>query len=695
MGYQRRYDHSKADYVNSLLNFSGLVFTAHKMENKYNNLLIIPRDVHTIIKNKFVADDSDLKALDPIIVQKKSEEPPNILDNTYSFLRDIVIFASFINRHTVRQLSNGGIGKNDLKKLLPYLSSHKTVKYTSFIALFCIKNQLIVGVGDNWKVSNNFLNWLADPVVCYKDVVNFWLNTNEWNEEFIEGNVIHAEVPPANLTNVTELRKLVLDNFEKIPFGKWINFTRFFETLIPQIDVFIPRRSPSSTSGRFSRGLKLTLESMIAETLYWLGFISIGLSTSKAIEFLGRRENSRLAAMKGTLKKSKIKESDLEFAFNLNPLCKLFLKPSYLFEGNRQVEPTENLRSPISFGIQNFIVQPNLELITPPDLDLVKFYKILEFTEIKSVDVMTTLSISKESIRQGMDKGLRGEDILKFLEESSKQKIPDTVRHLVSECTDKHGEVNVGFCGGYITVEDPILLQEIKSQKKIRSAIKDIIDDKLILLNPHVDVKKLSKDLQRLGFMPQLESETIHLSTEGVYNLTLTTEELYNLVAVLKIVQNIEQDVECNFTDDKVTALLEKLNPESKKDYNITYFADTISKSIFKKYMIASKKKIGDVIKKYKLQLNKLMGSSMSGPSKFVFKGKDPATEPEDIKAMLNFALENEMQVELTYQKLDNKKDKITIKPESLEALGVYAYQPDSDSYNVFRFERIIKAHIL
>lgn len=694
VGYQRRYDHSKADFVNSLLNFSGLVFTAHKMENKYNNLLIIPRDIQNIIKNDFQQESLDLKDLDTISLTKQLDYPTTVLDNTYSFLRDIITFASFINRNNVRQLSNGGVGKNDLKKVLPFLSAYKTVKYAGFIALFCIKNQLMVGVGDNWKIDNTFDEWLEKPEDCYKDIVNFWMNTNEWNEEFIEGNVIHAEVPPANLTNVTELRKLVLQNFETIPFNQWISFSRFYEMLIPQIDVFIPKKSPSSTSGRFNRGLKLTLESIIAETLYWLGFVTIGLSNSKAVEFLGRRESSKLAAMKGNVQKTKIKESDLEFYFKLNTLSKFFVSTSYLLDADNS-SAHESRRKPISFEADTFIVQPNLEIITPPDLNLTKFYKILEFTEIKSMDVMTTLYISKESVRQGMDRGMRGEDMLEFLEESCKQKLPDTVKHLITECTDKHGEVNVGYCGGYIIVEDPVLVQELKSHKKIKSAIKDIFNDRIIILNQHIDVKKMAKELQRLGFMPHLESETIHLSTEGIYNLTLKTEELYNLVALLMIIDKIEQEVDFHFTEDKVTALLEKLNPESKKDYNITYYADNISKNIFKKYMLASKKKTSEITDNYKLQIKNLMGSSQAINSELSFKGPNPATDPKDVKELLKFAVEHEMPIELIYKKVDNSTTTLNLKPESMESVGVYAYDEDSDTYNIYKFKQIIKAFLI
>src|SRR3972149_1345274 len=75
----------------------------------------------------------------------------------------------------------------------------------------------------------------------------------------------------------------------------------------------------------------------------------------------------------------------------------------------------------LDFSVPDFTVQPNLEVITPPDLNLRVFYNLNEFCDIKTIDVMSTLVISQESLREGMDKGLRGTDILTFLNESCRK----------------------------------------------------------------------------------------------------------------------------------------------------------------------------------------------------------------------------------------------------------------------------------
>src|SRR5690606_11815278 len=56
LNIQRRYDQSRGDAIQWLLNTSGIVFTAVPGGNKYNNLLMIPRDVMYILANHFQPD---------------------------------------------------------------------------------------------------------------------------------------------------------------------------------------------------------------------------------------------------------------------------------------------------------------------------------------------------------------------------------------------------------------------------------------------------------------------------------------------------------------------------------------------------------------------------------------------------------------------------------------------------------------
>ncbi|MFH0793302.1 MAG: helicase-associated domain-containing protein [bacterium] len=696
LGYQKRYDHSKADFINNLLATSGLVFTAVGGPNKYNHLLMVPRDILYIINRGYEADNRSLRELDTVSIIGKEKQPAVMLDNTTGLLRDIVIFASYINRNPVKQLSNGGIGKNDLKKIMPSLSPNKTLKYVEFIALFCISKKFILGVGETWKVTNSFLKWLEDSRSCYHDLYTFWLESTEWNEEYLDGNTVHADVYPSNLINVTELRKLVLRNIENIPYNKWIDFGPFVESLLPQIDINIPKRGTLTGADRYNRPNQHIVESIIAEPMYWIGLVSLGLDDLRTLEVIGNREGPGGGggeASRARKKGSSRGRRGERFLFRMTDLGRFVLENDYL-QPEKLFSKKDDALLALDFSVPDFTVQPNLEVITPPDLNLRVFYNLNEFCDIKTIDVMSTLVISKESLREGMDKGLRGSDILNFLNESCRQEVPETVKHLIQECGTKHGEVNLGYAGGYILVGDRILLEEIKSHRRMQNYIKDIIDNKLVLLNPDVDVKKLAKEMQRLGFMPHLDSEHVHLTSEGKYHLTLSQNELFDLVALLRFLVAIEEDLG-PLTEDKVRPLLERLKPDSRKVYNLTQFAESMLKSFQKRYDSATKKKFNEATSKYRKQLTRLIAASPRGTSKYDFGGPNPAAKKDDVREMLVFAIDNELPVELDYAKLNRDEINEEIEPESLEGDKLYAYCAERGAHSIYHVDRIKTAKLL
>lgn len=700
-GAQKRYNHTKADYVNNLLSYSGLLYVAVPDSNKYNNLLMVPRDLMYIITHNYKRRDKRcIKELDVLTLPMEEQPPQYILENSNNILRDIVIFASFINRNALRVLSSGGIGKNDLKKVLPFMSAYKTLKYASFIALFCIQNKLIVDAGGIWKVSSDFENWLKNPHKCYTEILKFWLDTTAWNEEFIDGNVIHADTIPDNLVEIVTLRKLILQELENIPRNRWVYFKSFAETVLPKIEVQFPRRSGQYVLEKFNRSNYLTLESIIGENLYWLGLINLGLRKESDLQRLGNRTDVPLTTGQTTRRPPATmakKPEEIICFFKLTDLGQFilegnFLTPETLFENRTDYEVL-----PLTYEGEFIIVQPNLEVVVPPDFCLSDFYFLNRFTATTKLDIMTTLTISKESIRQALHQGLTAEQIINFLKTHSRQAIPDTVLHLIQECGEaQKGGFSIGVAGGYIRVEDPVQMAELLSHRKIKSLIREIIDEKLVLLNPDVSIKKLAKELQQLGFTPQLDTENIRQAPTGEYHIALGKEDLYNLIAILKLVAKLEKELKEDFTEKKVTSLIEQLKPAISEAYNIDQLAESTTKSIYKNFEQAFKKRVNELTSRYKRQLSKLMAVSVSRtPSKYTYSGKNPATAPEDMRGLLEYASENNLEVQISYKKSPDEIIEEIIEPESVDRLRLYGYCKTRDVYCVYSLNRITQATLL
>ncbi|OPZ12956.1 MAG: hypothetical protein BWZ10_02046 [candidate division BRC1 bacterium ADurb.BinA364] len=343
-----------------------------------------------------------------------------------------------------------------------------------------------------------------------------------------------------------------------------------------------------------------------------------------------------------------------------------------------------------------FTVQPNLEVLAPPDLALPDLYTLCHFCDVVSVDVMTTLEITKSSLRAAMDVGLTGEEIIAFLENGSYIPLPETVRNLVAECSSKHGEVAMGFAGGYIHVSDRALLEEIRSHRRVQECVKSVVGDSLIVLTPRTDLQRLAKELRKSGFMPRVDSESVQEVDDGAFHVRLAPEELLDLLGILKFLTQIEEDMGEAFAREKARPLLERLQPDPTSRINYSEYAETIARSLLRRYRTARKKQIDDAAGRYKSQLARLLTSGGSViDQRPPFEGPNPAAQVEDVRRLIEYAIDNESRVEIAYRHLKNGPIRDTIEPESIRREKVYAFSNDRDGPAAFALKRIRKAKLL
>jgi len=700
-GVHKKFDHARAERLRDLVESSGLVFVLRPAANKYNNLLMVPRDLAFIIQSGYHKDERTLDELSHAGAEHNNHNDSPlrsgvILDNSNNILRDLAIVCATIQRNQVKMLNNGGLGRNDLKKIVPLLSYNKTTKYVSFLALFAMVRKLVIPVGDQWRISSSFTQWLAKGQGCYRELYDFWLNTNEWNEEYSDGDVMHADNYPQNLISITELRKLILRMFEKIPADTWIDFETFAESLLPQIAIEIPGRFDLTPTEKFNRHPVLIVESVVAETLYWLGVVVLGVADLEVSRRLGSRPNEAIAPYDPgrPLSARLVGDETLIFSFRLSEFGRTLMGRSYLDPDKLFARPCDP-ELPYAELSDSFTVQPNLEIVTPPDLSLEKFFRLLQFTDIKKVDIMTTLSISRDSVRAGLDAGLTAQAMVGLLQECSRKELPETVRQMIGECESRHGEVDMGLAGGYLIVSDRMRLEELKANPKIAPAIKDVFEDRLVLLSRSADLKKVARELQRMGYMPKVDSDSLYQNSEGLYQVTLRAEELYDLLALVQFAIMIEEDADTVVFEDRARPLFQRLAGNAQENFNPKFYAESIAKTFFANYEKLTKKVVEESTRKYRKQVTRLISQvPRGGKSSNGFKGENPTGDPVEIQRMVKYAIEHEVQVKIHYQRTSGEAVDEVIEPEALQDRKIYAFCPNSDEHHVFAIERIQNAAI-
>ncbi|CAN5219673.1 hypothetical protein BH09SUM1_BH09SUM1_26370 [soil metagenome] len=698
LNVQRRYDHSRGDAIQWLLTTSGLLFTAAAGGTKYNSLLMTPRDVTYILSNHYQADERTFRELDSVSVVTKEDAPSVIIDNSNTLLRDLVSFCNFVDRYPVKVLATGGIGKNDLKKVVPVLSRFKSLKYAEFLSLFAIQKKFLVSTGDSYRISSGFLTWLEDAQGAYADMIAWWLKSTEWNEEFIEGNTVHVEPAPSGLTSIVAFRRTVLEAMNEMPRDRWIVFDGFLEQALPMVEQEIPARSEPMAYDKHTRSNEVVIESVVSECLHWLGILAIGLQNEKDAEQLGMRQgDGRGGKIKGAGRGRPRKQHEVDFTFRFTDLGRFVFNvhPEHWAELFRSAD--ENTVPPVRYDEEMFIVQPTHEVIVPPDLNLRTFYHLNEIATVKSIDVMSILSVTRESLRDGLDRGLRGEEILEFLRKKSRTPVPLSLGHLIREVSEKHGEVNMGFAGGYIVIDDRPLLEQVKANKKIGPAIKDVIDSRVVLLNADVDVKRLARELQKIGFMPRLGSEHVHMKDDDQYHVSLSREDMYTLIAAVRYALACRDSKDVPVSEERLAPLLERLKPDPRTFSALNDLAEPLVRTWIKAADGAVESKIEQLKEKYQSQLTRIVSTAAPrGVSKHNFSGPNPATETEDIESMLDFAVENEFEVEIQYVKSNREEVSEVVAPESVERDRLLGRCRSRDNaFAVYKIDRIMRSKLL
>lgn len=153
-----------------------------------------------------------------------------------------------------------------------------------------------------------------------------------------------------------------------------------------------------------------------------------------------------------------------------------------------------------SHTVDRFIVQPNLEIFAPPNLSPRLLYRLFRIAEPSS-RAGSILSLTSDTLRRALDRGETAESILALFREYSQTGVPQNVEYLINEVGGKHGHIHIGQAGLYIQVADPVLLKEIKAQKKLNIHFRRQLTDTVALVTGD-SVDSILKHLRQAGYLP-------------------------------------------------------------------------------------------------------------------------------------------------------------------------------------------------
>jgi hypothetical protein len=432
--------------------------------------------------------------------------------------RDLLTFAGYFERYAARSVATGGLGKKTLGRLAAGLR-RSDEEYAAFLGIFLIDRRILFEGDERWEVSRQNLLRSWQPERLLRSFLHFWMRTPLWNESLQDPDVlsfVRREYVSQDPSLEARRRRLCEELLSTAP-GVAIDVA----ALIARLDRSFQGRSRSARTappaaaspgerggaafapygGRLSPAA--SVRRMLGGPLSWLGIVELDVSSRRAPA-----------------------TAEVE-AFRVTPLGREALAEDWDAIARRLAPPLFDAGARIT-------VQPNLEVLAPPDLDPEVYLNLARLTDLRSVDIYTSLAITWESMMNALDRGSSQEELLAFLESVSTNEIPATVRQLIADCAGRHGEVRIGVAGPYVEARESRLLRELEANPRFAPFIQRRIGEHLALLTSNVDLNRLRKELRKAGYSVFSGGpEKVQATAHGA-QLSLSRREVEELYAAVR-----------------------------------------------------------------------------------------------------------------------------------------------------------------
>ena len=433
-------------------------------------------------------------------VVSSGPEPSLTREQTTFLVPNLCTLLGFVEQRRPRVLKHGGVSRAHLRDVSKYYRGHIDPGYSEFLLLFAETAGLITRDTGAWRLAGD----AADRLSSVSDVRNAlfasWRETDRWNEWTTERPGTRLRTRSDTLK---ALRRDLLDCLAGCPADSWISYPRFYALLTRRSESFarLDGRPPTARDPVGGDGDEL-LRRILVSALTWMGLIALGNPDA--------------------------------FGEPLAPdhrgVFRLTVPGAALLDG-REPMSSSSTGETGSHSNGRFILQPNLEILSPPDLSCALYMDLFSIAELKEVDVLARFRVSPQTVHQAMSRGWDGASLRAFLRDHSATGLPEMVEALIQECESKHGEIEISPASGYLVSERPELLDELLVQKKVASHLGVRLSPTTAALNPSTRIEQLVDALNSRGYMPNVASRE---TDDEQHNITLKRSELLQLTGFLE-----------------------------------------------------------------------------------------------------------------------------------------------------------------
>lgn len=404
------------------------------------------------------------------ILEISDTTPAAVRENIAFLIRDLTTLLGIVTQRLPRRLKHGGISKTDLRDTNKYCHIQEDPGYIEFLALFAETTGLVEPHDAAWHITSDSGTRVGQIIDIRKACFEFWFHSERWNEWSSD----RTKATSVRMQVLKNIRSEIVRSLRHCPTDTWVTYTSYYQFLMRLSEPFRHfAKDPSHTGTTADELLRRT----ITGALTWMGVVRVG----NFPDFSAPLDHIKRAV------------------FQITPAGYALLHDT------RDDALTEHI--PQQNSDAKFVVQPNFEILSPPDLLSAHYLKLCLLCDLKTQDVMTCFHISRDSIRRAFARGSSGDEIRAFLTQHSTSGLPDMVDILIAECDDRYGEIEVIPSLGRVKTATRELLDELYAQPRISQVLDDRISPTTATLNNATNPESLTQILQQQGYLPHLSRE--------------------------------------------------------------------------------------------------------------------------------------------------------------------------------------------
>lgn len=648
------FDTHRAEQLQMLVQTSGVAFAVKRGANRFSNLVVIPQDVVYMISNNYAPDGRSAQELDNVYAQSAAGQTlSDVSGNAQMLLRDLTMLSAWHER-------GDGVAFNAL------LCGSKPDCYVQFLREYLVKRKFLTERNGFANISLAFAKLLVAPQKLYLDLLNWWVTTRRWNEADVgkEAQTLNGEI--------CVIRCEVLRSLRKMSAGQWVRVQDFVAPLLP----FLEAEFSSHQTFMAPAKIREATIRILTQTLQWLGITATAVTNSQD----GSASSHTVIQVTpvGDCMLAKLCADGSTFANDA--------LDGHVFFAHRAAWA---------------VFQGNMQIIAPPDLALQHLWKLCRFTDITSVDVMSSLVVTQASVLRASESGMLAGAIAEFCQEIAQSPVPQPITALLQQLKQKHSnnELRLLSPAAHLVSDMPHVIAEVAASPQIRTMVASKIGTKHLLFQPQYSVERIAKELRSAGYVSVVTDNAAAVAgvDSGTYQLTLNQDELTKMLAILRMLSSLSREFKTDVTGGQADAMDEKIVKAIPFAEPILEQARTLANQYEERVRGAVDQRVNERLADLRTKLERLAQRTMGSkaqPKRALYEGANPATGTQDIAQLLQFAIAHDRAVDILYIRKNRTESELTVHPKTLDANRLMAFCDDTDLDTLYSLDRILRAKI-